>query len=114
MRTKSFSIESWSWSSFFSSSGADFQRTATICVERPLGGNLGHGGHRLFLSHLCSGRIRKQGAAKGGRQKEFGRFFVLVFGTLSVTFWSLFLMLLSALFATFLPNSFCRTPFAAR
>ena len=50
MRTKSFSRESWSWSSFFSSSGADFQRTMTICVARLLRGNLGHG-HRLFLSH---------------------------------------------------------------
>ena len=33
-----------------------------------------------------------QGAAKAGRQQEFNRFF-FVFGTLSVTFWSLFLML---------------------
>ena len=49
MRTKPFSRESWSWSSFFSSSEADFQRTMTICVARLLRGNLGHG-HRLFLS----------------------------------------------------------------
>ena len=40
-----------------------------------------------------------QGAAKGVRQKEFDHFF-LVFGTLSVTFWSL------------LSSLFCQTPFA--
>ena len=45
----------------------------------------------------------KRRSAKGVRSLFF------VFGTLSVTFWSLFLMLLSR----FLPNSFCRTPFAA-
>ena len=50
-------------------------------------------------------------------QKEVGKrrsitFFSFFFGTLSVTFWSLFLMLLSLFFVTFLPNSFCRTPFA--
>ena len=53
-----------------------------------------------------------QGAAKGVRQKEFDHFF-FVFGTLSVTFWSLFVMLLSLFPSRFLPNSFCRTPFAA-
>ena len=47
-----------------------------------------------------------QGAAKGVRQKEFDHFF-FVFGTLSVTFRSLFLTLLS-LFSSL----FCRTPFA--
>ena len=47
-----------------------------------------------------------QGAAKGVRQKEFDHFFV-VFGTLSVTFRLLFLMLLS-LFSSL----FCQTPFA--
>ena len=46
------------------------------------------------------------GAAKGVRQKEFDHFF-FVFGTLSVTFRSLFLMLLS-LFSSL----FCQTPFA--
>ena len=52
-----------------------------------------------------------QGAAKGGRQKEFDHFFFFFFGTLSVTFWSLFLMLLSLFHHFFakllLPDSFC-------
>ena len=47
--TKSFLRESWSWSSFFSSLAADFQRTMTTCVARLRRGNLGHG-HRLFHS----------------------------------------------------------------
>ena len=46
-----------------------------------------------------------QSAAKGGRQKESDHFFR--FWGSSVTFWSLFLMLLS-LFASL----FCQTPFA--
>ena len=45
-----FLEETWSWSSLFSSSGTNFQRTMTICVARLLRGNLGHD-HRLFLSH---------------------------------------------------------------
>ena len=44
-----FLRESWSWSSFSSSSGADFQRTMAICVASLLGGGLGHD-HRPFLS----------------------------------------------------------------
>ena len=48
MCTKFFLRESWSWSSFFSSSGPDFQRTMTMCVARVLKGKLGHG-HRLFF-----------------------------------------------------------------
>ena len=47
-----------------------------------------------------------QGAATGGWQKEFDHLF-FVFGILSLTFWSLFLMLLS-LFSSL----FCQTPFA--
>ena len=50
-----------------------------------------------------------QGAAKGDRQKEFDHF-SFVFGTLLVTFWSLFLKLLALFSSRFLPNSFCRTP----
>ena len=51
-----------------------------------------------------------QGAARGGQQKQFDHFF-FVFGTLSVAFWSLFLMFLP-LFRhlsgqTLLPDSFC-------
>ena len=64
MCTKSFLRESWSWSSFFSS-GADYQRTMTICVARLWGGNLGHG-RRLFLSHkglMCSSLSANQGAS---------------------------------------------------
>ena len=59
----------------------------------------------MLLSQRCTPcLLRKaqflgiQGAAKGGRQKEFDHFFG--FGTLSVTFRSLFLL-------------FCQTPFAA-
>ena len=48
-----------------------------------------------------------QGAAKDVGAKGVRSLFVLVFGTLSVTFWSLFLMLLS-LFSSL----FCQTPFA--
>ena len=51
MCTKHFLRESWSWSSFFSSSRVEFWKTMTICVARLLGGNLGHG-HRLFLSQM--------------------------------------------------------------
>ena len=51
-------------------------------------------------------RIMCQGAAKGGRQKEFDHFF-FVFGTLSVTFWSLILTLLSLFLSLF-----CQIPFA--
>ena len=58
MCTKYFLRESWSWSSFFSSSGADFQRTMTICAARLLRGNLGHG-HRLFLSHQTPESFKK-------------------------------------------------------
>ena len=55
--------------------------------------------------------FRTQGAAKGGRQKEFDHFFLFSglfrslfghFSDASVTF-----------FVTFLPDSFCQTPFAA-
>ena len=49
--------------------------------------------------------VYNQGAAKGGRQKEFDHFFV--FGTLLVTFRSLFLTLLSPF-----SSLFCQTPFA--
>ena len=59
--TKSFLRESWSWSSFFSSLGADFQRTMAICVACLLRGNLGHG-HRLFLS--------QKGTPKRGREEK--------------------------------------------
>ena len=52
-----------------------------------------------------SPKVIFQGAAKGGQQKEFSHFFI--FGTLLVTFWSLFLTLLS-LFSSL----FCQTPFA--
>ena len=60
--------------------------------------------HRALQGNGCSD-LFSQGAAKGVRQKEFDHFFV--FGTLSVTFRSLFLMLLS-LFSSL----FCQTPFA--
>ena len=50
--------------------------------------------------------VEFQGAAKGVPQKEFDHYF-FVFGMLSVTFRSLFLMLLS-LFSSL----FCQTPFA--
>ena len=52
-----------------------------------------------------------QGAAKGGRQKEFDHFFRFrdSFGHFLVTFSDASV----AFFVTFLPNSFCRTPFAA-
>ena len=53
-----------------------------------------------------------QGVIKGVRQKEFDQFF-FVFGTLSVTFRSLFLTLVSLFSSLFLPDYFCRTPFAA-
>ena len=52
MCSKTFLRESWSWSSFFSSSGANFQRTTTICAASLLGGDLGRG-HRLLLSRMC-------------------------------------------------------------
>ena len=58
MCTKVFLRESWSWSSFFSSSGADFQRTMTIRVARLLRGNLGHG-HRLFLPDFSFSLIER-------------------------------------------------------
>ena len=54
--------------------------------------------------------VKIQGAAKGGRQKAFDLYFFFVFGILSVTFWSLSLMVLSLFFNTFLPYSFCWTP----
>ena len=62
----------------------------------------------VFVKHLIWNLIwnLNQGAAKGGRQKEFDHFF-FVFGTLSATFRSLFLTLLS-LFSSL----FCQTPFA--
>ena len=50
---------------------------------------------------------RKRSAAKGVRSLFFD------FGTLSATFQSLFLMLLSLFSSLFLPNSCCRTRFAA-
>ena len=55
MHTKSFSRESRSWSSFFSSSDEDIQRTMTICAAHLLGGDLGHG-HRLFLAQCLNPR----------------------------------------------------------
>ena len=55
--------------------------------------------------NLYQNRVYIQGAAKGGRQKEFDHF-VFVFGTLSVASVTLFVTF-------FLPNSFCWTPFAA-
>ena len=52
-----------------------------------------------------------QGAAKGGRQKECDHFFCFrdSFGHFLVTFSDASV----TLFVTFLPNSFCRTAFAA-
>ena len=52
-----------------------------------------------------------QGAAKGVRQKEFDHLFRFrdAFGHFSVTFSDAFV----TFFVTFLPDSFCRTPFAA-
>ena len=50
-----------------------------------------------------------QGAAKGGRQKEFDHFFFVfrdTFGHFLVTFSDAFV----TFFVTFLPDSFCRTP----
>ena len=54
MCSKPLSRISWSWSSFFSSPGASFQRTMTIRVASLLTGYLGHG-HRLFFlsKQLC-------------------------------------------------------------
>ena len=54
---------------------------------------------------------KTQGAAKGVRQKEFDHFFRFrdAFGHFSVTFSDASV----TFFVTFLPNSFCRTPFAA-
>ena len=57
--------------------------------------------HKMSPTSGC----RKRRSAKGGRQKEFDRFFghfLVSFSDASVTF-----------FVTFLPDSFCRTPFAA-
>ena len=71
--------------------------------------------------------IAPNGAAKGSRPKDFDLFFgggslfghfsdssdTFFFVCLLVTFRSLFLTLLSLFFVTLLPDSFCRTPFAA-
>ena len=56
--------------------------------------------------------LSSQGAAEAVRQKEFDHFFHFrdAFGHFSVTFSDASV----TFFVTFLPNSFCRTPFAAR
>ena len=69
MCTKYFFRESWSWSSFFSSSRADFQRTVTVCVAHLLKGSLGHG-HRLFLfsSYFCGKKCLENSSRENPRQ----------------------------------------------
>ena len=66
-------------------------------------------------SQWCTSQVLcvAKGATKGVRQKEFDPFFFFrfrdAFGHFSVTFSDVSV----TFFVTFLPNSFCRTPFAA-
>ena len=70
---------------------------------------------RQLRDKNCLGAIfapgHHQGAAKGVRQKEFDHFFRFrdAFGHFSVTFSDASV----TFFRHFLPNSFCRTPFAS-
>ena len=66
---------------------------------------------RTTINTMASSTF-SQGAAKGVRQKELDHFFFRfrdAFGHFSVTFSDASV----TFFVTFVPNSFCRTPFAA-